>query len=76
MYIKVLHQPLEEKEPNAIKEEDWALLDGKTLGIMCSSLLRNVTLNIANEKTMHGLLEALTNIYENSSMVNKMHLMQ
>ena len=42
LYQKRLYQPLSEKKPENMKDEDWALLDKKALGIIRLMLFRNV----------------------------------
>ncbi|KAE8675966.1 hypothetical protein F3Y22_tig00111640pilonHSYRG00200 [Hibiscus syriacus] len=59
-----------------MKNEDWALLDRQALGVIRLTLSRNVAFNISKEKTMAGLMAALTSMYEKSSASNKVHLMR
>ena len=71
-----MYQPLSRKKPEAIKEEDWNLLDRQALGVIQLTLSRNVAFNIAKEKTTAGLMAALSNMYEKPSASNKVHLMR
>ncbi|KAL5563321.1 hypothetical protein UlMin_033068 [Ulmus minor] len=76
LYQKKLYQPLLGKQPEGIKDEDWALLDRQALGIIRLTLSRNVAFNIAKEKTTLGLMAALSSMYENPSTSNKVNLMR
>lgn len=76
LYQKKLYQPLSEKKPEGMKDEDWNLLDRQALGVIRLTLSRNVAFNIAKEKTTAGLMAALSNMYEKPSASNKVHLMR
>ncbi|KAE8666340.1 VAMP727 protein [Hibiscus syriacus] len=47
------------KQPEGMKNEDWALLDRQTLGVIRLTLSRNVAFNITKENTTVGLMAAL-----------------
>ncbi|KAE8725120.1 Polyadenylate-binding protein 7 [Hibiscus syriacus] len=76
LYQKNLYQPLSGKQPEGMKNEDWALLDRKALEVIRLTLSRNVAFNIAKEKTTAGLMAALSSMYEKPSALNKVHLMR
>ncbi|KAL6498549.1 hypothetical protein OROHE_026490 [Orobanche hederae] len=76
LYQKGLHEPLTGQKPEKMAEADWALLDRKALGIVRLSLARNVAYNIVNEKTTHGLIQTLSNMYEKPTAANKVHLIR
>ncbi|KAE8686500.1 cytochrome P450 71A9-like [Hibiscus syriacus] len=76
LYQKNLYQPLSGKQPEGMKNEDWALLDRQALGVIRLTLSRNVAFNIAKEKTTAGLMAALSSMYEKPSASNKVHLMR
>ncbi|KAE8695859.1 U-box domain-containing protein 31 [Hibiscus syriacus] len=76
LYQKNLYQPLSGKQPEGMKNEDWALLDRQALGVIRLTLSRNVAFNIAKEKTTVGLMAALSSMYEKPSTSNKVHLMR
>jgi len=76
LYQKKLHQPLIEKKPDSMKDDEWNLLDRQALGVVRLSLSRNVAFNIAKEKTTAGLMKALSSMYEKPSVSNKVHLMR
>ncbi|KAE8715229.1 hypothetical protein F3Y22_tig00110186pilonHSYRG00194 [Hibiscus syriacus] len=76
LYQKNLYQPLSGKQPEGMKDEDWALLDRQALGVIRLTLSRNVAFNIAKEKTTAGLMAALSSMYEKPSASNKVHLMR
>ncbi|KAE8690148.1 hypothetical protein F3Y22_tig00110925pilonHSYRG00035 [Hibiscus syriacus] len=65
----------EGKQPQGMKNEDWALLDRQALRVIRLTLSRNVAFNIAKEKTTAGLMAALSSMYEKPSALNKVHLM-
>ncbi|KAE8728454.1 FACT complex subunit SPT16-like [Hibiscus syriacus] len=76
LYQKNLYQPLSGKQPEGMKDEDWALLDRQALGVIRLTLSRNVAFNIAKENTTVGLMTALSSMYEKPSASNKVHLMR
>nr|KYP42874.1 Retrovirus-related Pol polyprotein from transposon TNT 1-94 [Cajanus cajan] len=76
LYQKKLHQPLEGKKPEGMKDDEWFLLDRQALGVIRLTLSRNVAFNIAKEKTTVGLMTALSSMYEKPSASNKVHLMR
>ncbi|KAE8683520.1 ORF65c [Hibiscus syriacus] len=51
------------KQPEGMKNEDWAILDRQALGVIRLTLSRNVAFNIAKEKTTAGLMAALSSIW-------------
>ena len=55
-------------------EENWKLKDRQDLELIWFTLSRNVALNIVKEKTTSGLLNALSNMYEKPSAMNKVYL--
>jgi hypothetical protein len=56
LYQKDLFLPLGgiAKKPMATKDEEWEILDRKSLGTIRLSLAASVTFNISKEKTMKG----------------------
>ena len=67
LYQKDLFLPLggKTKWSMTMKDEEWEILDRKELETiqLCLDLL--VDLNISKEKTMEGVMRALSKIYEN-----------
>ncbi|KAE8705429.1 hypothetical protein F3Y22_tig00110429pilonHSYRG01213 [Hibiscus syriacus] len=76
LYQKNLYQPLLGKQPEGMKDEEWALLDRQAIGVIRLTLSRNVAFNIAKEKTTASLMAALSSMYEKSSASNKVNLMR
>ena len=76
LYRKKLHGPLEEKKPASMDETAWKLLDRQALGVVRLSLAKNVAYNIVKETTTHGLIKALSNMYEKPSASNKVYLIR
>ena len=76
LYQKDLHEPLLGVMPDTMTTEQWKLKDRKALGMIRLTLSRNVTFNIIKEKTTSDLMKALSNMYEKSSAMNKVHLMR
>ncbi|KAL8157159.1 hypothetical protein AgCh_002026 [Apium graveolens] len=76
LYQKKLHEPLEEKKPTAMKDEDWKLLDRQALGVVRLTLAKNVAYNIVKETTTYGLIKALSNMYEKPSASKKVYLIR
>ncbi|XP_021769901.1 probable L-type lectin-domain containing receptor kinase S.5 [Chenopodium quinoa] len=76
LYQKKLYEPLLEKKPEGMKDEDWNLLDRQALGVIRLTFSRNIAFNIAKEKTTTGLMKALSSMYEKPSASIKVHLMR
>lgn len=76
LYDEKLHLPLIGKKPDDMEEAEWTLLDLQVLGVIRLTLLRLVAHNVIKEKTIAGLIEALSGIYEKPSANNKVHLMK
>lgn len=55
---------------------DWNLLDRQVLGVIKLTLSKNVSHNMAKEKTIKGLKEGFSNMYEKPYANNKVHLMK
>ena len=76
LYGRKLHLPLLGTKPEAMKAEEWALLDRKVLGVIRLTLSRFVAHNIVKEKITADLMKALSGMYEKPSANNKVHLMK
>ena len=76
LYGRKLHLPLLGTKPEAMKAEEWALLDRQVLGVIRLTLSRFVAHNIVKEKTIANLMKALSGMYEKLSANNKVHLMK
>jgi hypothetical protein len=73
LYQKDLFLPLDgvEKNPTAMKDEEWEILDRKSLGMIRLSLVVSVAFNILKEKTMKDLMDTLAKLYEKTSVSNQ-----
>ena len=76
LYGRKLHLPLLGTKPEAMKAEEWALLDKQVLGVIRLTLSRSVAHNVVKEKTTADLMKALSGMYEKPSANNKIHLMK
>jgi hypothetical protein len=78
LYQKDLFLPLGgiTKKPVATKDEEWEIIDRKSLGTIWLSLATLVAFNISKEKTTKGLMDALAKLYEKPSASNKVFLMK
>jgi hypothetical protein len=78
LYQKDLFLPLSRvaKNPEAMKEEEWEILDGKALGTIRLSLVASMAFNISKEKITKGLMDVLAKLYEKPSASNKVFLMK
>ena len=78
LYQKDLFLPLggKAKQPTAMKDEEWEVLDRKALGTIRLSLASSVAFNISKETTTEGLMSALGKMYEKPSASNKVFLMK
>jgi hypothetical protein len=64
------------KNPTAMKDEEWEIIDRKALGMIWLSLAASVAFNISKEKTTKGLMDALAKLYEKPLASNKVFLMK
>ena len=76
LYGRQLYLPLLGTKPEAMKVEEWALLDRQVLGVIRLTMSRFVTYNVVKEKTIADLMKALFGMYEKPSANNKVHLMK
>ena len=76
LYGRKLHLPLLGTKPEAMKDEEWALLDRQVLGVIRLTLSRFVAHNVVKEKAIADLMKALSGMYEKPSANNKVHLMK
>jgi hypothetical protein len=78
LYSKDLFIPLGgvAKKPMGMKDEEWEILDRKSLGMIRLILTASMAFNISNEKTMKSLMDALAKLYEKPSMSNKVFPMK
>ena len=76
LYGEKLHLSLFEQKSESMQEVDWDLLDGQVLGVIILTLVKNMAHNLAKDKIMKGLMEVLSNMYEKSSVNNKVYLMK
>ena len=59
-----LQLPFLGTKPEAMKAEDWALLDRQVLGVIRLTLSRPVAHNVVKEKTTVDLMKALSGMYD------------
>ena len=59
LYGRQLHLPLLGTKPEAMKAEEWALLNRQVLGVIRLTLSRFVAHNVVKEKTIANLMKAL-----------------
>ena len=64
LYRRKLQLPLLGTKPEAMKAEEWALLDRQVLGVIGLTLSRSVAHNVVKEKTIADLMKALSGMYE------------
>ena len=76
LYGKKLHLPLLRTKHEAMKNEDWNLLDRQVLGVIRLTLSRSIVHNLVKEKTTLDLMKALSSMYEKSLANNKVYLMK
>ena len=78
LYQKDLYLSLGEKEKQseAMKDEEWEVIDRKALGTIQLHLDSLVAFNILKEKTKEGMMSALGKLYEKPSASNKVFLMK
>ena len=78
LYQKDLYLPLggKEKQPAAMKDEEWEVLDRKALGTIRLCLASSMAFNISKEITTEGVMSALSKLYEKPSASNKVFLMK
>ena len=76
LYGRKLHLPLLGEKREAMKAEEWALLNRQVLGVIRLTLSKFVAHNVVKEKTTADLMKALSGMYEKPSANNKVHLMK
>ena len=76
LYGRKLHLSLLGEKLEAMKAEEWALLDRQLLGVIRLTLSKSVAHNVVKEKTTADLIKALSGMYEKPSANNKVHLMK
>ena len=76
LYGRKLHLSLLGTKPEAMKAEEWALLDRQVLGVIRLTLSRSVAHNVVKKKATADLMKALSGMYEKPSTNNKVHLMK
>ena len=76
LYGRKLHLPPLRTKPEAMKAEEWALLDRQVLGVIRLTLSRSIAHNVVKEKTTTDLMKALSDMYEKPSANNKVHMMK
>ena len=67
LYGRKLHLLLLGEKPEAMKVEEWALLDRQVLGVIKLTLSSFVAHNVVKEKTTADLMKALSGMYEKLS---------
>ena len=70
LYGRKLHLPLLGTKPEAMKAEEWVLLDRQILGVIRLTLSRFVAHNVVKEKTTADLIKVLSCMYEKPSANN------
>ena len=65
-----------EKQSTTMKDEEWEVLDRKTIGTIQLCLASSMAFNILKEKTTEGVMSALSKLYEKTSASNKVFLMK
>ena len=78
LYQKDLYLPLggKAKQPAAMKDEGWEVLDRKALGTIRLWLASSVALNISKEKKEEGVMSTFSKLYEKPLASNKVFLMK
>ena len=78
LYQKDLYLPLrgKTKNPAAMTDMEWNILDRKALKTVRLCLAASVTFNISKETTTEGLMQKLAKLYEKPSASNKVFLMK
>ena len=69
-----MHLPLLGTKPEAMKAEEWALLERHVLGVIRLTLSKSVAHNIVKEKTTADLMKALSGMYEKPSADRRAHV--
>ena len=75
LYQRDLYLPLGEM-PKDHDKAAWDLLDRKALGEIRTTLSRTLAFNIKGHTTTRGLMAALSDMYEQPSAANKVHLIK
>ena len=78
LYQKDLWKPLKgkSKKQGTMIDEDWEILDIKTLGSILLFLTPSMTFSITKEKMKEELMKTLVKLYKKPSASNKVFLMK
>jgi hypothetical protein len=78
LYQKELFLPLDgiKNKSMDMKDEEWEVLDRKTLEMIWLSLEASMDFNISKENTTKELMDALAKLYEKPSASNKVFIMK
>ena len=71
LYGRKLHLPLLGEKLEAMKAEEWAILDRQVLGVIRLTLSKFVAHNVVKEKTTADLMKALFGMYEKPSATTR-----
>ena len=73
LYQKDLYLSLgrKAKQPAAMKDEEWEVLDRKAIGTIRLYLASSVAFNISKEITTEGVMSTLSKLYEKPLASNK-----
>ena len=78
LYKKYLYLPVDNKanKLTSMTDEEWEILDRKTLVIIRLCLVESVAFNISKENTMVDMINAPAKLYEKTSVLNKVFIMK
>ena len=78
LYQKYLYLPLggKTKQPTTMKDEEWEVLENKSLGRIWLCLYFSVAFNISKEKKMEGMMSTLYKLYKKTLVYNKVFSMK
>jgi hypothetical protein len=72
LYCKDLYEPIvRDKVPTGVTEEEWRVLNRKTVGMVHFHINHNIFHHVANDKVAFELWQKLESMYERKTAVNK-----
>jgi len=72
LYCKDLYEPIvRDKVPTGVTEEEWRVLNRKTVGMIRLHINHNIFHHVANDKVAFELWQKLESMYERKTTVNK-----
>ena len=72
LYCKDLYEPIvKDKIPTGVTEEEWRVLNRKTVGMIRLYINHNIFHHVANDTSAYEMWQKLESMYERKTAMNK-----